>query len=149
VFGRALASLAKADSAHALPTVSRYLKTSSRQNVVAGYALSALASLDTAQAVNASLEMVKDQRYTSTRYTSLSMIRMFGKGRLDAMGVVKEILKDANESVRNYAAIVLGDIGDGSVIAALETVAQDKENAASASAKRSIEKINKRSKEGK
>ena len=149
VFGRALSSLAKTDSSHALPIVAKYLKSPSRQNVVAGSALSALAALDTAQAVTVALEMVKDQRFTPTRYTSLSMIRWYGKGRSDAMGVLKDILKDGNESVRNYAAIVLGDIGDVSVIPALEAVANDKDNAASASAKRSIENINKRAKEGK
>ena len=144
VFGRALSSIAKADSAHALPIVKQYLSTPSRQNIVAGYALNALGSLDTAQAVTVAMEMVKDQKFTSTRYTSLSMIRWYGKGRMDAMNVVKDILKDPNESVRNYAALVLGDIGDASVIAALEAIGNDKDNPASGTAKQSIEKINKR-----
>jgi aminopeptidase N len=147
VFGRALSALAKADSAHALPIVKRYLATPSRQNVIAGYALNALATLDTAQAVAVAMEMVKDQRFTSNRYTSLSMIRWYARGRTDAMGVVKDILKDPNESVRGYAAMVLGEIGDASVIAALEVVANDKENSASSTAKASIEKINKRIKD--
>jgi HEAT repeat protein len=63
---------------------------------------------------------------------------------MDAMNVVKDILKDPNESVRNYAALVLGDIGDASVIAALEAIGNDKDNPASGTAKQSIEKINKR-----
>jgi aminopeptidase N len=144
VFGRALASIARVDSAHSLPLVKQYLTTPSRQNIVAGYALNALSTLDTAQAVAVAMEMVKDQRFTSTRFTSLSMIRWYGKGRADAMAVVKDLLKDPNESIRNYAAVVLGDIGDASVIPALETTGNDKENPASATAKRSIEKINKR-----
>ncbi len=144
VFGRALSSIARVDSANALPVVKRYLTTPSRQNVVAGSALTALGALDTVQAVTIAMEMAKDQKFTSTRYTSLSTIRWYGKGRGDAMAVVKEILKDPNESVRNYAALVLGDIGDASVIPALETIGNDKENSASASARQSIEKINKR-----
>jgi aminopeptidase N len=149
VFGRALSSIAIADSAHALPVVNRYLGTPSRQNIVASYALNALGTLDTALAVTKAMEMVKDQKFTSTRYTSLSMIRRYAKGRPDAMDVVKGILNDPNESVRNYAAIVLGDIGDASVIPALDVVANDKENSASATAKQSIEKINKRVKAAK
>ncbi|MCX6134386.1 MAG: M1 family aminopeptidase [Ignavibacteriales bacterium] len=144
VFGRALASIAKVDSAHALPVVKRYLTVPSRQNIVAGFALNALGTLDTAQAVAVAMEMVKDQTFTSTRFTSLSTIRWYGKGRGDAMAVVKEILKDPNESVRNYAALVLGDIGDASVIPALEALGNDKENPASATARQSVEKINKR-----
>lgn len=144
VFGRALGSIAKVDSAHALPVVKRYLTTPSRQNIVAGFALNALGTLDTAQAVAVAMEMVKDQAFTSTRFTSLSTIRWYGKGRRDAMAAVTEILKDPNESVRNYAALVLGDIGDASVIPALEALGNDKENPASATARQSIEKINKR-----
>ncbi len=144
VFGRALSAIAKVDSANALPIVKRYLSTPSRQNVVAGYALNALGTVDTSQAVAVAMEMVKDQKFSSTRFTSLSMIRWYAKGRADAMAVVKGILRDPNESVRNYAAIVLGDIGDASVIPELEAVGNDKENSASRSAKQSIEKINKR-----
>jgi aminopeptidase N len=144
VFGRALTSIAKVDSAHALPLVKQYLTMPSRQNTIAGSALYALGTLDTAQAVAVAMEMVKDQKFTSTRFTSLSMIRWYGKGRADAMAVVKEILKDPGESVRNYAAVVLGDIGDASVIPALEAIGNDKENSASATAKQSIERINKR-----
>jgi hypothetical protein len=40
--------------------------------------------------------------------------------------------------------MVLGDIADASVIPSLEAIGNDKENSASATAKRSIEKINKR-----
>ncbi len=144
VFGRALTSLAKADSVRALTIVKQYLATPSRQNVIANFALSALATLDTAQAVSVAMEMVKDQRSASTRFTSLSMIRWYGKGRADAMTVVKELLKDQSESVRNYSALVLGDIGDASVIPALEALANDKDNPAAPTAKRSIDKINKR-----
>jgi len=44
---------------------------------------------------------------------------------------------------------VLGDIGDASVIPALEAAANDKDNPASGPAKQSIEKINKRLKDAK
>ena len=149
VFGRALASLAKADSAHALPVVKRYLTTPSRQNVVATYALNALATLDTVQAVSVAMDMVKDQRYQSSRFTSLSMIRWYGKGRADAIAAVKELLKDPSESVRNYSALVLGDIGDATVLSELEVLANEKDNSAAPTAKRSIEKINNRIKDKK
>ncbi|HTY37264.1 MAG TPA: M1 family aminopeptidase [Bacteroidota bacterium] len=149
VFGRALGSLAKADSAHAMPVVEHYLSTPSRQNIIALYALNALASLDTVRAVTQAMEMVKDQRFSSPRFTALSIIRWYGRGRADAMGIVTGLLKDSNESIRSYSAQVLGEIGDASVIPALESVAGDKENPAAQAAKHSIERINQRLKDAK
>jgi HEAT repeat protein len=149
VFGSALYGLAKADSAHALPVVKRYLNSTSRQNVVANYALNALSTLDTAQAVTAALEMIRTAKSTSSRFTSLSTIRRYGRGRSDAMAAVKEVLSGKDDSIKSYAAVVLGDIGDASVIPALETVANDKDNPASGPAKQGIEKINKRLKDAK
>ncbi|TSA24721.1 hypothetical protein D4R75_00850 [bacterium] len=149
VFGSALYGLAKADSAHALPVVKRYLNSSSHQNVVANYALNALGTLDTAQAVTAALEMIQNVKSAPSRFTSLSTLRRYGRGRADAMAAVKEVLSGQGDSIKGFAAMVLGDIGDASVLPALEAVANDKDNPASGSAKQSIEKINKRLKDAK
>ena len=144
VLGSALMALSKADSAHALPVVKRYLDYPSHQNIVASYALSALASLDTAQAVTIAMEKMKNPKYSQTRMTSLSLIRQYGKGRVDAMEAVKGLLSDPVDYIKSFAAQVLGDIGDASVIPALQAIADDKNNPAKDAAKASIEKIKKR-----
>jgi aminopeptidase N len=144
VMGSALVSLSKADSAHALSTVKRYLDYPSHQNTIANSALNALGSLDTTQAVTVALSMVKNLKYVMTRVTSLSMIRRFGRGRGDALEAVKTVLNDPIDFMKSYAAQVLGDIGDASVIPTLQAIADDKDNPAMTAAKVSIEKINKR-----
>jgi len=54
------------------------------------------------------------------------------------------LLHDKTTYIRSTAARMLGDMGDISVVPALEAIASDKENADAETAKSSIEKIKKR-----
>jgi len=149
VINSALTSLARVDSANALPTVNEYLNYPSHQNRVAAAALQALGTLDSAAAMSAAIQRIGDARYIFVRFTALTIIRKYGKGRPDAVDAVKGILGDSPDFAKNYAVQVLGDIGDESVIPSLEAIANDKDNPAHESAKASIEKIKKRAEEKK
>jgi aminopeptidase N len=144
VINSTLTSLARVDSAKALPVVKRFLNYPSNQNTVAGAALNALGMLDSAEALTAALQKIGEIRYNALRSSALSIIRKYGKGRTDAMEAVKGILSIKNDPVKNFAVMVLGEIGDASVIPALEAVANDKADLASGVAKQTIEKIKKR-----
>jgi aminopeptidase N len=149
VMSNALVSLAKVDSAHAEDKVKDYLNYPSHQNRVAATALSVLGTLDSTAAVTAALQRVGDSRFIYVRYSALQILRKYGKGNEQAVNAVKGVLDDRTSYARNFAVQVLGDIGDQSVIPALEQIANDKDDPANKSAKSSIEKIKKQTGEKK
>ncbi|MGB2868385.1 MAG: M1 family aminopeptidase [Bacteroidota bacterium] len=144
VIGSALRSLAQADSAHALPVVKQYLTYRSHQNSVMNAALNVLGTLDTTEAVNAALNHVKYGNLVGTRFTSLGILRRLGKSKPEVIEALQSVLADKSDALRATAAQILGDLGDASVIPALEAIANDKDNPASNAAKTSVEKIRKR-----
>ena len=145
VISNALGSLAKADSAYAEPKVAEFLKYPSHQDRVAATALSVLGSLDSTAAVTAACKNTGPDKETGMRYSALSVLRRYGRGRPDALNALKNVLGEPIHSGANYFAIqALGEIGDDSVIPALEVATKDPETQFSNAAKQSIEKIRKR-----
>jgi aminopeptidase N len=149
VINSALTSYAKVDSANALPTVEEYLNYPSHQNRVAAAALQALGTLDSAAAITTAIQRIGDARYLLVRFSALTVIRKFGRGRQDAIDALKAILPDPNDFAKNFELLVMGEIGNESAVPALEAIANDKDNPAHDGAKASIEKIKKRSEEKK
>jgi aminopeptidase N len=151
VMASGLRSLARADSANALPTLKSYLDYPSRQNTIANTALNSISLLDSAFALNTALQRIAYGQVPNTRFTALGIVRRFGKGNAQAVQALLGILKDKNEGVKSNAVQILGDIGDASVIPALESISNEAEPSASVvrAAKTSIEKIKKRTEEKK
>jgi HEAT repeat protein len=154
VMASALRSLARADSANALPTARTYLDYPSPQNIVSNAALNSCSTLDSSFALGIALQRVAYGQVVQTRFTSLGIIRRFGRGNAQALQTLSGLLndkKDKNEGVKSNAVQILGDIGDASVIPALESLSNDSALSASAlqAAKASIEKIKKRMEEKK
>ena len=147
----AIRSIAHVDSAHALPVVSRYLDYPSAQNIVSNAALSSLARLDSTQAVTAALRRVPYGQDNSMRFSSLGIIRRYGKGRSDVLSTLKTLLNDPNERMKISAIRALGDLGDASVLPSLEALVKNEgggfyllTSSVSSAATESIKKIKKR-----
>ncbi len=144
VVSNALVMLAKVDSAHAESTVRQYLAYPSHQNRVAATALGVLATLDSTTAVAEAITMIGTPKSVYLQYSALQVLRKYGKGNQKAAGAVRSVLDDVTSYARNFAVTVLGEIGDRSVIPALEAIAKDEDDPAFETAKASIENIKKR-----
>jgi aminopeptidase N len=144
VVASALRSLAKADSAHAEPILLAHLDMPSHNNGIANAALSMLGLVDSVRAVDVALQKVRYGEHPWTRYTALWVLGRHGKNRKDVVPLLMTLLHDKTTYIRSTAARMLGDMGDISVVPALEAIASDKENADAETAKSSIEKIKKR-----
>ncbi len=150
VISSALTSLAKVDSAIALPIVKEHLSYRSHQNRVAATALTALGSLDSTYAVTFACNNLGLDKETVMRFSALSVIRRYGKGRSDAIAALKDAAGDPiHAGVKYFAIQALGEIGDDSVLPTLEVVSKDPNEQFSTVAKTSIEKIKKRMEEKK
>ncbi len=146
VMSSALRALAKSDSSNAAPVISRYLDYPSFRNRVSNAALSALSIVDSAKALTIALDRAKYGQLTSTRFTAFGILSKYGKGKPAVLSFLTSALKDRD--FRNSAARTLGTVGDDSVIPALESVASDSTNSASATARASIEKLKKSKENG-
>ncbi len=144
VLNSALRALVKVDSVNAIPTVSKYLDYPSFRNRVANTALSALSSVDSVKIIPIAMDRARYGQPPSTRSTALGVLSKYGKGKPEIISFYKSLLNDKDTGFRSNAARTLGNIGDESVIPALEPIANDKENPASDAAKRSIEKLTKK-----
>ncbi len=144
VVDNALVMLAKVDSANAKYKVKQYLTYPSHQNRVAATALSVLSTLDSTEALSESIKMVGKPGSVYLRYSALQVMRKFGRGNEKAVEAVKSVLDDVTSYARNYAVMVLGDIGDQSVLPTLESIAKDEDDPAQKAAETSIENIKKR-----
>ena len=144
VVASALRSLAKADSAHAEPVLLAHLNMPSHRNAIVNAALSMLGHLDSTKAVDVALEKAKYGQHPWTRYTALSVLSRYGKYRKEVVPFLTTLLHDKNTYLRSMAMRMLGEMGDNSVLPALETIATDNGDADAKVAKDSIEKIKKR-----
>ena len=152
VMGNALLSLVQTDSVNAGPVVKKYLKYPSQRDRVEATALSALSSLDSTEAVTVALTDLGPARQSGIRFSALNVIRRYGLGRADAIAAVKGIVESQSGYMQNFAVQVLGDIGDDSVIPALQALTKTGDGmyySVSRSAKASIAKIKKRMGENK
>lgn len=145
VVASALRSLAKADSAHAEPVLLAHLNTPSHRNQIASSALTSLARLDSTRAVDTALVKARYGEYPWTRSMALWVLSHYGKQRKEVVPLLLTLLHDKNQHIRSSATRMLGDMGDNSVLPALEAIASDKEDTAAKMARESIDKIKKRS----
>ncbi|MBI3766571.1 MAG: HEAT repeat domain-containing protein, partial [Ignavibacteriales bacterium] len=144
VMSNALRSMAKADSMNARELLRTYLDYPSFRDRVANAALSALATLDSVQVIPLAISKAKYGQPVTTRYSALGVLSKYGKGREDVLALYSSLLSDKNDGIKSTAARTLGDLGNEGIIPTLETIANDKDNSASETAKGSIEKIKKR-----
>jgi aminopeptidase N len=144
VVGAALRSIAKADSANARQLLLSYIDVPSHRNTISSSALRALATVDTNRAVELSLVKGRNGQPLEVRFAALGILSRYGKGRMDVLHMMESIAGEKPSFVRGYAVRLLGDLGDATVIPALEKIAADGEDRSSSQAKTSIEEIRKR-----
>ncbi len=144
VVSNALATLAKVDTVNAESKVKEYLVYPSHQNRVAATALGVLATLDSTTALHEAIKLVRAPQSVYLRYSALQVMRKYGKGNEQVIGAVADVLNDVTSYARNFAVVVLGDIGNQSVLPVLETIASDEDDPAHDVASASVENIKKR-----
>jgi aminopeptidase N len=142
----ALASLSKVDSLNVIPFLKERLNKWSYNNQVANTALNSLARLDSVVGVNTALLKVRYGSDVQGRNVAMNILKKYGKTRDDVKTMCVSLLGDKSGSIKFNAAELLGEIGNESHLAALEVVANKKNDSASEVAKKAIEKINERSK---
>ena len=142
----ALTALSKVDSTNALPYIKSRLNLWSYGNQVANAALNAFARVDSIECVPAALQKVKYGADVLGRNTAMNILKKFGKTRDDVKTMCVSLLTDKSTSVRFNAADFLGENGNESHLAALELLANKKDDAASGAAKKAIDKIKDRNK---
>jgi len=148
VVGYALRALARADSAHALPTILAHLDMPSHRDIIEGAALAALGEVDTAKALTAALTRARYGSPLGARFEAFRILGRYGKGRKDVEGLYLSELSERSSFLRGQAIRWLGDNADASVLPRLQLIAADKEDRSAATARASIEKIRKRTHAG-
>ena len=149
VVAAALRSLAKADSAHALPFLLSSINVPSYRNVISSSALRSLASVDTLLALDSSLVRGRNGQQQELRFAALGILSRYGRGRKDVLRLLDSIAGERPSFLRSYAIRILGDLGNADALPALEKVAADEGDRSAKEAKASIEKIRKREGESK
>ena len=144
VISSALRSFAKVDSVKALPVAKTYLTYPSFRNSVHVAAMNVLASLDSVQGIALALTDARYGQPVNVRFTAVNILSRYGKARPDVLAFFESLIGDKNNGIRSTAVRTLGTIGNESTVTLLEPLASDQDNAASETAKQSIEKIKKR-----
>ena len=149
VAAAAIRSLAKADSAHALPTLLSSIEVPSYRNVIASSALRSLAALDTVLAVDTSLVRGRNGQPQELRFAALGILARYGRGRNDVLRLLESIAGERESFIRSSAIRILGETGNTDALPLLEKIASDEGDRSAPQAKASIEKIRKRTGEPK
>jgi aminopeptidase N len=144
VVGYALRSLARADSAHALPALLAHLSMPSHNNIIEIAALAGLSVVDTAKAVEVSLPRARYGNPQAVRLEAFRILGRYGKGRNDVGALYASVLSERSSFVRGQAIRWLGENGDVSILPRLQAIANDTEDRSSDAARASVEKIKKR-----
>ncbi len=144
VVGYALRSLARADSAHALPALLAHLAIPSHNNVIEIAALAGLSVVDTAKAVEVSLTRARYGNPQAVRLEAFRILGRYGKAMKDVAVLYASVLSERSSFVRGQAIRWLGDNGDVSILPRLQVIANDTEDRSSDAARASVEKIKKR-----
>lgn len=142
----ALTALSKVDSTNALPYIKSRLNLWSFGNQVANAALNAFARIDSVECVTAALQKVRYGADVLGRNTAMNTLKKFGKTRDDVKTMCVSLLTDKSTSIRFNAADFLGENGNEAHLAALDVLANKKDDAANGVAKKAIEKIKERNK---
>ncbi|MDE3059188.1 MAG: HEAT repeat domain-containing protein, partial [Bacteroidota bacterium] len=142
VIASAIRAYAEADSAHAVPVISPFLNTPSYLNVVSNAAFEALAPFDSSLAVSRALERLRYGADPRERFAALNILSRYGKNNSEVLKAIASLLDDRTPFIRRVAIRVLGNLGDASVLPALEKMASYKEDDMLAeAAQASIKKI--------
>jgi aminopeptidase N len=144
VVASALQSLARADSANALPALLASLTLPSRRDVIAAAALGGLASVDSVRAVDSALDYVQPGHPEPMRREALMVLQHHAHSADTVITILLSIVGERRSFLRYQAIRFLGEVGDKRAIPALEKVAEDQNDRAAAAAKMSIRRITKR-----
>jgi len=144
VVASALRSLAKSDSANALPILMSHLTIPSRGHVIAAAALHGLHSVDSTKAVRVALEKIRYGQPGGLRYAALGILQRHAKYQQDLLPVIASLASDKERWMQFSAIQSLGDIGDASVLPLLDDLAGNPLNRAASAARESAGKIRKR-----
>ena len=124
--------------------VASYLDYVSPRNRISNTALNVLGTLDSTRAVAVAMQRVSYGILPSTRSTALGILGRYGKGRPEVTALCISLLQDKDKGFRSAAARSLDRLGDPAAIPALEAIAGDSANPASASAKAAVESLKKK-----
>jgi aminopeptidase N len=141
VIAAAVRSLARADSANALPVLMAHLSVPSHGNIVANTALRSLQRVDSLRAVTVALEKIRYGQPDELRYAALDILT--GRARHDKklLPVLAPLARDRNRGLRQYAIWTLGEVGDASVLPILDGIAAETQNPAATGAGEAAKKI--------
>ncbi|MDP1678313.1 MAG: M1 family aminopeptidase [Bacteroidota bacterium] len=142
----ALSSLAKIDSLNAIPFIKERLNKWSYKNQVIHAALNSLENLDPVEGVTAALHKVQYGSEPLGRSIAMNILKNHGKNRDDVKAMCISLLNDTSGPIQFNAVELLGEAGTESHLAALEILANKKNNSASEAAKKAIGRIKERSK---
>ena len=145
VEANSITALTKVDSVNALPFIKERLNVWSYSNQVANAALNALAKIDTVEAVSVALQKASYGAEPHGRNTAMNILKKYGRTREEVKTLCVALLNDKSYFMKYGAVEFLGDAGDESHIAALETLVKKNDSAGKAAAK-AIEKITSRMK---
>jgi aminopeptidase N len=144
VVAAALGSLTRTDSAGAAPVLEQYVDVPSYRNILQIVALRSLVRVDSSEGIALALQKTRYGEPQWTRFTALSILDRYAKGREEFKPLLSSLVDDKNRLIQSTAIRMLGEIGNKADLPLLERIASDKENQNAATAEGSIEKILKR-----
>jgi HEAT repeat protein len=136
-----LRSLARADSAGALPVLLAHLTVPSEENRIANAALGSIQLVDSALAVDTALRYVRYGEPVSTRLEALRILTRYVHSRAQIHDAVAALVTDRLPTVRSAAIHALGDVGVEADLPSLDGIAADGYDRAAPGAAESARKI--------
>jgi aminopeptidase N len=140
----ALRSLARADSAGALPVLQASLSVPSGEDRIASAALGAIALVDTAAAIDAAFRFAAYGQPVPMRLESLRILRRYAHARPSIHDTIAALIADPLGPVRNAALRALGECGREADLPLLEAIAADAHDRSAPVAAESATKIRNR-----
>ncbi len=147
VLAQSLAALARTDSAHSADTIAAYLHFPSHRNSIANAALSALATVDSARAMEAAFAIIGPGHHVWSRWAAIHLLRGYSSVRPRLVQTLSGFLQDKNTFIRSTSIRFLGEYGSAELLPTLEAIASDKENPSAQAAEDAVKHI--KSKESK
>jgi len=139
-----VAALSEVDSVSAVPIIKSRLEVWSYGNQVANAALNALAKLDSAEGVKVAMQKVKYGANAEGRNAAMDVLKKYGRYRDDVKVLFASLLGDKSRRIKFGAVDFLADVGTESQLPELESLANRKDDPASAAAEKAIEEIKER-----
>ncbi len=125
VVATAVRSLARADSAHALPLLLQELSVPSYRNVIANAAFAALREVDSTAALRVAREKIRYGQPDELRFAALNVLAHQARHNKDLLPILAPLARDGNRGIRFYAISTLGEVGDASVLPVLDSIAAE------------------------